>query len=106
MGGACHPRRAESLCLRPLSGAEADVQLLRPELERDPVRPARFDLPDSGVLATQDAARILADALRLSMRRGAGPFRSAARLAFEPRRLPVGSSPDGAAPAHGPPDDR
>lgn len=75
----------EWLCLRPLSGAEADVQLLRPELERDPVRPARFDLPDSTVLATQDAARILADALRLSLRRGAGPFRSAARLAFEPR---------------------
>jgi hypothetical protein len=55
----------EWLCLRPLSGAEADVQLLRSELERDPVRPACFDLPDSTILATQDAARILADALRL-----------------------------------------
>lgn len=73
------------LCLRPLSGAEADIQYLRPELERDPVRPARFGLPDTKVLATQDAARILADALRLSLRRGAGPFRSAARLGFEPR---------------------
>jgi superfamily II DNA or RNA helicase len=73
------------LCLRPLSGAEADIQYLRPELERDPVRPARFGLPDAKVLATQDAARILADALRLSLRRGAGPFRSAARLGFEPR---------------------
>jgi superfamily II DNA or RNA helicase len=73
------------LCLRPLSGAEADIQYLRPELERDPVRQARFGLPDSSLLATQDAARILADALRLSLRRGAGPFRSAARLAFEPR---------------------
>jgi superfamily II DNA or RNA helicase len=76
---------ADWLCLRPLSGAEADIQFLRPELERDPVRPARFGLPDLDVLATQDAARILADALRLSLRRGAGPFRSAARLAFEPR---------------------
>jgi superfamily II DNA or RNA helicase len=73
------------LCLRPLSGAEADIQYLRPELERDPVRPARFGLPDAKVLATQDAARILADAIRLSLRRGAGPFRSAARLGFEPR---------------------
>lgn len=73
------------LCLRPLSGAEADIQYLRPELERDPVRPARFELPDGKVTATQDAARILADALRLSLRRGAGPFRSAARLGFEPR---------------------
>ena len=42
-------------------------------------------MPDAKVLATQDAARILADALRLSLRRGAGPFRSAARLGFEPR---------------------
>jgi superfamily II DNA or RNA helicase len=76
---------ADWLCLRPLSGAEADIQFLRPELERDAVRAARFDLPDSSVFATQDAARILADALRLSLRRGAGPFRSAAHLAFEPR---------------------
>lgn len=73
------------LCLRPLSGSEADIQFLRPELERGPVRPARFGLPDSSLPATQDAARLLADALRLSLRRGAGPFRSAARLAFEPR---------------------
>src|SRR5690606_24663325 len=32
-----------------------------------------------------DAARLLADALRLSLRRGAGPFRSAAHLGVEPR---------------------
>lgn len=76
---------AEWLCLRPLSGAEADIQFLHPELEREPVRPARFELPDGKTLATQDAARILADALRLSLRRGAGPFRSAGRLGFEPR---------------------
>ena len=36
-------------------------------------------------LATQDGARLLSEALRLSLRRGAGPFRSAARVAFEPR---------------------
>lgn len=76
---------AEWLCLRPLSGAEADIQFLHPALERGPVRPARFELPDGKTLATQDAARLLADALRLSLRRGAGPFRSAARLGFEPR---------------------
>jgi superfamily II DNA or RNA helicase len=73
------------LCLRPLSGSEADVQLLHPALEREPVRAARFDLPEPGDVATQDAARLLSDALHLSMRRGAGPFRSAGRLAFEPR---------------------
>jgi hypothetical protein len=75
----------EILCLRPLSGSEADVQLLDPALEREPVRHARFEMPDPKQTATQDAARLLADALRLSLRRGAGPFRSAARVAFEPR---------------------
>jgi superfamily II DNA or RNA helicase len=73
------------LCLRPLSGAEADIQLLHPALEREPVRPARFSLPETTQLATRDAARLLSDALHLSMRRGAGPFRSAGRLGFEPR---------------------
>src|ERR1039457_1332480 len=73
------------LCLRPLSGAEADIQLLCPAMEREPVRPARISLPDAQALATQGAAWLLSDALRLSLRRGAGPFRSAARLAFEPR---------------------
>ncbi len=39
----------------------------------------------SDEIATQDGARLLSEALRLSLRRGAGPFRSAARLGFEPR---------------------
>jgi superfamily II DNA or RNA helicase len=75
----------ETLCLRPLSGTESDVQLIHPALEREPVRPARFALPAIDQTATQDGARLLSEALRLSLRRGAGPFRSAARLGFEPR---------------------
>src|SRR5271169_5169521 len=75
----------ETLCLRPLSGAEADVQVIHPALERKPVRPARFALPSVEELSTQDGARLLSEALRISLRRGAGPFRSAARLGFEPR---------------------
>ena len=65
------------LCLRPLSGAESDALLLDPVLEREPVRPARFDPPELSDTATQDGARLLSDALHLSMRRGAGPFRAA-----------------------------
>jgi superfamily II DNA or RNA helicase len=75
----------EALYLRPLSGAEADVQVIHPALEREPVRPARFSIPKPDEIATQEGARLLSDALRLSLRRGAGPFRSAARLGFEPR---------------------
>src|SRR5271165_3764462 len=75
----------EILCLRPLSGSEADMQFLDPTLEREPVRHARFEMPDLKQLATQDGARLLSLALRFSLRRGAGPFRSAARVAVEPR---------------------
>jgi superfamily II DNA or RNA helicase len=73
------------LSLRPLAGVEADVQTLDPQLETGGIRPARFDLPVLEHLATQDSAFLLSEALRLSLRRGAGPFRSAARLGFEPR---------------------
>lgn len=75
----------ETLHLRPLSGTEADIQVIHPALEREPVRSARFAIPTADEIATQEGARLLSDALRLSLRRGAGPFRSAARLGFEPR---------------------
>lgn len=73
------------LALRPLSGNENDVVILDPELEIASVAAARFDLPDDARSTVQAKAALLADALRLTLRRGAGPFRSAAQLAFEPR---------------------
>ncbi|MGH7103999.1 MAG: helicase-related protein [Acetobacteraceae bacterium] len=76
---------AEILHLRPLSGSEADREVLLPALEREPVRAAQFGIPEAGATARQDAAALLSDAIRLSLRRGAGPFRSAARVGFEPR---------------------
>lgn len=77
--------REDLLALRPLSGNENDTVLLDPRLETEPVKHARFDLPDDAALTVQSKAALLADALRLTLRRGAGPFRSAAQLAFEPR---------------------
>jgi superfamily II DNA or RNA helicase len=73
------------LALRPLSGGENDTVILDPELEILPVEPARFDLPGNASATVQAKAALLADAMRLTLRRGAGPFRSAAQLAFEPR---------------------
>lgn len=73
------------LALRPLSGSENDTVILDPGLEILPVQPARFDLPADAVPTVQAKAALLADAMRLTLRRGAGPFRSAAQLAFEPR---------------------
>jgi superfamily II DNA or RNA helicase len=72
------------LTLRPLTGSEADGLVIDPRLELTPVTPARFDLPSDAAASTQDTAVLLADALRFTLRRGAGPFRSAANLAFEP----------------------
>jgi len=77
--------RPELLVLRPLSGGELDSVVLDPRLEFLPVGPARFDLPANAMSTVQSKAALLADALRLTLRRGAGPFRSAAQLAFEPR---------------------
>lgn len=73
------------LALRPLSGSENDTVILDPSLETQPVAIARFDLPADAVPTVQAKAALLADAMRLTLRRGAGPFRSAAQLAFEPR---------------------
>lgn len=73
------------LALRPLSGSENDTVILDPSLEMQPVAAARFDLPADAMPTVQAKAALLADALRLTLRRGAGPFRSAAQLAFEPR---------------------
>jgi superfamily II DNA or RNA helicase len=73
------------LALRPLSGNENDIVVLAQDLELIPVEAARFDLPDDARKTVQSRAALLADALRLTLRRGAGPFRSAAQLAFEPR---------------------
>jgi superfamily II DNA or RNA helicase len=73
------------LALRPLSGSESDTVILDPTLEILPVEPARFDLPTDATTTVQAKAALLADAMRLTLRRGAGPFRSAAQLAFEPR---------------------
>lgn len=77
--------RVGVLSLRPLSGNENDVVVLDPSLELSPVEAARFDLPEDAKPTVQAKAALLADALRLTLRRGAGPFRSAAQLAFEPR---------------------
>src|SRR3546814_20175429 len=75
---------------RSLSGDEADVISLVPALERSPVRASTFAPPRADAIDNQDGARLLADALRLAMRRGAGPFRSAAQLGVTSERTEIG----------------
>jgi len=76
---------SDKLNLRPLSGSEADAQTLLPGVELDPVIAATFPLPDRGRIGPQDEAQLMRDAFRLALRRGAGPFRSAGRVVFEPK---------------------
>lgn len=74
----------EVLQLRPLSGSEEDAALLHTRIEPD-VTAATFPPPDPAREASQEAMQLLRDAMLLSLRRGAGPFRSFGNLAFEPR---------------------
>ena len=77
----------ERLRLRPLSGSEADVAVISPALEAtfESVVPASFPSPTVGQAANHEEALLLRDALLMSLRRGAGPFRSFGNLAFQPR---------------------
>ena len=75
----------DTLRVRPISGSEEDQTLIYLPLEPDPVREARFPAPDARRLGGHDAALLLRDALLLSLRRGAGPFRSFGQIAVEPR---------------------
>lgn len=75
-----------TLTLRPLSGSEDDLETIIPELEAEPVSFASFKPPTVfQKMGGRDVAQLLRDTLRLSLRRGAGPFRSAGRINFEPR---------------------
>lgn len=74
----------EILRLRPLSGSEEDAAVVHVGLETG-IEAARFPLPEPTPEAGQDAALLLRDALLLSLRRGAGPFRSFGNIAVEPR---------------------
>ncbi|MBB4263750.1 DEAD/DEAH box helicase [Bradyrhizobium sp. CIR3A] len=75
----------ETLRVRPLSGSESDWLTIDPQLEIEPVESASFPNPDGKRIGPQDEALLMRDAFQLALRRGAGPFRGAGRVAFEPR---------------------
>ena len=71
------------LVLRPLGGTEDETTGIYLPLER--VEPARFNLPDPTSVGDFASCRLLRDAVRLGFRSSAGPFRSFAQIAVEPR---------------------
>jgi superfamily II DNA or RNA helicase len=68
-----------------VTGSDDDQTLIHLPLEAEPVREARFPLPDARQIGGHDSALLLRDALLLSLRRGAGPFRSFGQISVEPR---------------------
>jgi superfamily II DNA or RNA helicase len=71
------------LVLRPLGGGDDEVAGVFPKLEQ--VKPATFAAPDPEDVGPATSAGLLRTALRIGFRASAGPFRSLARLAVEPR---------------------
>ncbi|GAA1946039.1 DEAD/DEAH box helicase [Kitasatospora viridis] len=74
---------ADMLVLRPLGGSDDDIAAVFPAFEK--VSSAEFAAPEPGDLGDQRAAGLLRSALRIGFRSGAGPFRSLAGIAVEPR---------------------
>jgi superfamily II DNA or RNA helicase len=73
----------DMLVLRPLGGTDDDTTAVFPALER--VEDAVFAPPTAADLGDASAAGLLRSALRIGFRSGAGPFRSLAGIAVEPR---------------------
>ncbi|MEE1728481.1 DEAD/DEAH box helicase [Streptomyces sp. BE282] len=71
------------LVLRPLGGSDDGISAVFPSFEE--VRDAQFAPPSPADLGDQRAAGLLRSALRIGFRSGAGPFRSLAGIAVEPR---------------------
>ncbi|MBI4321319.1 MAG: DEAD/DEAH box helicase [Chloroflexi bacterium] len=75
----------ETLRLRPLGGTDEDACGLYLPLEGDDVASASLPLPDPRHAGNALSATLLRDAVRLGFRSAAGPLRSIARIAVEPR---------------------
>lgn len=71
------------LVLRPLGGTDDDVAGVLPAVEH--VSPASFPPPTADDLGDQVSAMLLRSALQIGFRSSAGPFRSFASIAVEPR---------------------
>lgn len=72
------------LRLRPLSAGEDESAVIHVGLEPG-IGSAHFPAPDPAQEGSQHDALLLADALRMALRRGAGPFRCFGNISVEPR---------------------
>jgi superfamily II DNA or RNA helicase len=73
----------DMVIVRPLGGTDDEVTGILPSLES--IESASLPPPDPNHPGDYRSARLLRDAVRLSFRNSAGPFRSFGRLACDPR---------------------
>ena len=71
--------------LRPVDGTEDDAVGLFPAVEGETPSSSLYPRPDPEMAGDLTGALLLRDAARLSLRSGAGPFRSLGRLSVNPR---------------------
>src|SRR5208282_4542847 len=73
------------LKLRPLSGGEEEISAIHLGLEGSGASDSVFPDPKPAESGDYVAGKLLRDAARLSLRSGAGPFRSLGRISVRPR---------------------
>src|SRR5512139_828960 len=78
------PESSDDLLMaRPVGGLDEEITGILPAVE--PVESAAFQLPTRDDVGDFASGQLLREAARLSTRSAAGPFRSFARIAAEPR---------------------
>ena len=73
--------------LRPLSAREEETIGIHRRFEESLLQPATFSDPDPTVAVDRVGGKLLKNAARLSLRSGAGPFRSLGHISIRPRRI-------------------
>ena len=79
------PEESDVVRLRPVDGSDAESIGIYLPLEPEALKPSEYQPPDPALAGDFTGALLLRDAVRLSLRSGAGPFRSMGHLSVEPR---------------------
>ena len=79
------PEEPYVIRLRPVDGVDTEAIGIYDKLEPDAVEPSSYSPPDPTKAGDFTGGLLLRDALRLSLRSGAGPFRSMGKLSVAPK---------------------
>ena len=79
------PDESDVVRLRPVDGSDAEAVGIYLPLEQESLKPSEYVPPDPELAGDFTGSLLLRDAVRLSLRSGAGPFRSMGRLSVVPR---------------------